>query len=234
VRSLQIQLDASEPAHSLRREGQTKGRRVLVILLLVICLPVLSAYGQQGDPQGPPKQESAPSSSLGQPLETNAPAPVDPNTYQIGPEDVLLIRVWREPELSGTVVVRPDGKITLPLVGEVTAGGRTPAALRKEITERLSEFITRPEVLVQVQAVRSKKYYVIGKVNRTGAFPLVVPTTVLEALSAAGGFQPWAKKNKIVILRGNQRLRFNYDQVIQGKNLEQNIYLQNGDYIIVP
>lgn len=122
----------------------------------------------------------------------------------------------------------------MPLIGEVEAGGRTPEQLREALIEKFSEFLTRPEVLVQVTAVRSKKYYITGQVNRTGAFPLVVPTTVLEALSGAGGFQQWANKKKIVILRGDERLKFNYNDVIKGKSLDQNVLLENGDHIIVP
>lgn len=146
----------------------------------------------------------------------------------------MSIRVWREPEVSGAVIVRPDGRISMPLIGEVEAGGKTPEQLREALIEKFSEFLTRPEVLVQVTAVRSKKYYITGQVNRTGAFPLVVPTTVLEALSGAGGFQQWANKKKIVILRGDERLKFNYNDVIKGKNLDQNVLLENGDHIIVP
>ncbi len=170
-----------------------------------------------------------------EPLDESAiAAPVDHKTYIIGAEDRLLIRVWREPEVSGGVIVRPDGMITLPLIGEVQAAGKTPEDLKEVVTERLSEFLTRPEVLVSVTGVRSKKFYITGQVNRTGAFPLVVPTTILEALSAAGGFQQWANTKKIIILRGDKRIPFNYKEVIKGKNLEQNIYLENGDHILVP
>lgn len=217
------------------RKGLQVRKAYPLIISLALLASSLEAGPQASSRAQPPASVQQPGQGeLRQVDESTPAAPVDPKTYQIGPEDVLLIRVWREPELSGSVVVRPDGKISLPLIGEVTAGGRTPAELDQEITQRLSEFINNPEVLVQVLAVRSKKYYIMGKVNRTGAFPLVVPITVLEALSEAGGFQPWAKRNKIVILRGNQRLRFNYDEVVKGKRLEQNIYLQNGDYIIVP
>ncbi|HYZ83764.1 MAG TPA: polysaccharide biosynthesis/export family protein [Bryobacteraceae bacterium] len=161
-------------------------------------------------------------------------APVDPKTYEIGPEDVLLIRVWREPEFSGPVQVRPDGKFTLPLVGDIPAAGLTPNKLAEDITKALTEFINKPEVTVSLQSVQSKKYYITGEVNRTGSFPLIVPTTVLEALTNAGGFREFARSNKIVIMRGLQRIKFNYKEVIKGKNLEQNILVQNGDYIHVP
>lgn len=161
-------------------------------------------------------------------------APVDPKSYQIGPEDILLVRVWREPELSQGVQVRPDGKITLPLIGEVQAAGLTPDELRTKIVEALSEYINKPEVMVSIQSVQSRKYYIQGEVNRPGAFPLVVPTTVLEALSNAGGFREFANKKKITILRKGKLFKFNYNDVIKGKNMEQNILLENGDYINVP
>jgi polysaccharide export outer membrane protein len=165
---------------------------------------------------------------------TGGGAPVDPLTYKIGPEDVLAVRVWREPELTGQYVVRPDGIITLPLIGEVKAGGVTPEALKQQIAESLSKFINRPEVMVSVMAVMSKKYYLVGEVLRPGMYPLVIPTTVLEALNGAGGFREFAKKSKITIVRGDKRIKFNYDDVIRGKNLSQNITVENGDHIIVP
>jgi len=210
--------------------------RIAGALALAALMVVPGSARQQQQPAAPePGQQPARPAEGVKPVdETVAAEPVDPHTYVIGPEDQLMIRVWRERDVSGAVIVRPDGKITLPLIGDVQAGGRTPEQLRKEVTEKLSEFLNRPEVMVAVTAVRSKKYYIVGQVNRTGSFPLVVPTTVLEALSNAGGFQQWANRKKIVILRGNKRLKFNYNDVIKGKHMEQNIYLQNGDHIIVP
>lgn len=161
-------------------------------------------------------------------------AAVDPRTYKIGAEDVLFIRVWREPDLTGAVMVRPDGKISMPLVGELQAEGATPEELGKVITTALLEKMNRPEVFISVQQVNSKKYYIIGEVNKTGPFPLVTPTTVLEALSAAGGLREYANGKKIVIMRGTKRLKFNYKEVIDGKNLQQNILLENGDHVHVP
>ena len=203
-------------------------------LAALMVVPGLARQQQQPAAPEPGQQPARPAEGVKPVDETVAAEPVDPHTYVIGPEDQLMIRVWRERDVSGAVIVRPDGKITLPLIGDVQAGGRTPEQLRKEVTEKLSEFLNRPEVMVAVTAVRSKKYYIVGQVNRTGSFPLVVPTTVLEALSNAGGFQQWANRKKIVILRGNKRLKFNYNDVIKGKHMEQNIYLQNGDHIIVP
>jgi polysaccharide export outer membrane protein len=162
------------------------------------------------------------------------PAPVDPKTYKIGPGDVLMVRVWGEGELSGPVQVRPDGMITLPLVGELKASEQTPEQTTNAISEALAKYINKPQVMVSVQAVLSKKYYMTGEVNRTGPFPLVVPTTIVEALSNAGGFRDFANKKKIVIIRGTQRLKFNYNNYLKGKDLDQNIMIQDGDQVYVP
>jgi polysaccharide export outer membrane protein len=181
------------------------------------------------------KPETAPpTASLADPeVKKSAGAPVDPKSYVIGPEDVLAVRVWKEPEASGIVTVRPDGKITLALGGDVQAGGLTPEQLSRKITEALSNYINRPQVTVMVQAVFSKKYYISGEVNRPGAFPLVVPTTIVEALTQAGGFREFANQKKIVIMRGPKRFNFNYKDYIKGKGLDQNVQLESGDHIVV-
>jgi polysaccharide export outer membrane protein len=157
----------------------------------------------------------------------------DPKTFKIGPEDVVEIRVWKEPELSGEAVVRPDGKISLSLIGDIEISGMTPVEVQAKVTEELGKVMNNPVVSVRMRAIRSSKYYITGNVGRTGMFPLVVPTTVLEALTLAGGLSEWANKKKIVVLRGKDRMFFNYNDVIKGKKLEQNILLQNGDFIIV-
>ena len=157
----------------------------------------------------------------------------DPKTFKIGPEDVVEIRVWKEPELSGEAVVRPDGKISLSLIGDLEISGLTPLEVQAKVTEELGKVMNNPVVTVRMRAIRSSKYYITGNVGRTGMFPLVVPTTVLEALTLAGGLSEWANKKKIVILRGKERMFFNYNEVIKGKKLEQNIQLQNGDFIVV-
>lgn len=162
-----------------------------------------------------------------------AAAAVDPNSYKIGADDVLDVRVWKEPDLSGQHRVRPDGKITLPLVGELQASGLTPAELTAKATETFGTILNTPKVIISVIAVQSKKYFVLGEVERSGPFPLVTQTTVLQALSLCG-FREWAKKSNIIIMRGDKRLKFNYNQVVKGKNLEQNILLEDGDYIQVP
>jgi polysaccharide export outer membrane protein len=214
-------------------------------LAFLLCAPLVLTAGQNPAEQKP--AQNAPADQGAAPkTEENAPpaspsavtvpaiAPVDPKTFVIGAEDTLLIQVWREPELTRPVLVRPDGKITLPLIREMQAAGRTPDQLASDLQKALAEYIKNPEVTVTVNQVNSKKYYITGEVNKSGAFPLVVPTRVLDALTNAGGFKEFANTKKIVVLRNGERLKFNYKEVIKGKNAEQNILLENGDYIIVP
>ena len=130
--------------------------------------------------------------------------------------------------------VHSDGKITLPLVGDIEAGGLTADEVSKNLTTALSKLIVKPLVTVTVQQVLSKKYYMDGEIGRPGEYPLAAPTTVLEAISLAGGLRDFANGKKIYILRGSERLKFNYKDVIKGKNLEQNIPLKSGDHIVVP
>lgn len=180
-----------------------------------------------------PGPESDPA-KLGQPAAK--PATNGDPSYVIGAEDVLGISVWGDARLSCTCVVRPDGRISLALIGEVTATGLTPGQLETAISEQLKQkdILKRPEVTVQVNQINSKKYFLQGEVLKTGAFSLAVPTTVLEALVNAGGFKDFANTRKIEVIRGKERLKFNYKDVIHGKHTEQNIRLQPGDIIIVP
>ncbi len=161
-------------------------------------------------------------------------APVDLGKYQIGSEDLLFIRVWREPDFTLPVAVRPDGKITMPLIGEVPASGQTPLQLTATLKQLLAQYLNNPEVNVFVTEVRSKKFYIDGEMNRPGSFALVTPTSVLEALSRGGGFHEFANTRKIRVLRGGQVRHFNYKDITKGKHLEQNIAVENGDHIIVP
>jgi polysaccharide export outer membrane protein len=163
----------------------------------------------------------------------------DDATYVIGVDDVLSISVWKEPEISRIVPVRSDGKISLSLVGEVTAGGKTPKDLKAEIAEKLKSYISEPEVTVIVQEMRSKKFNIMGMVGRPGSFPLNGSMTVLDGLAVAGGFRDFAKKKAIYVLRkkadgAEERLPFNYNDVIKGKNSEQNVKLMPGDTVVVP
>ena len=158
--------------------------------------------------------------------------------FVLGPEDILEISVWKDETLTKQVVIRPDGKISFPLIGEIQAAGRTVEDLRKEIIEKLSEFISDPVVTVMVIGINSYKIYVIGKVNKPGAYTVGRPVNVMQALSMAGGFSPFADLEHISILReqnGKQiRIKFNYKEVAKGKHLEENILLKRGDVIVVP
>ncbi len=156
------------------------------------------------------------------------------NLYVIGPLDVLYVRVWGNQNLTGLVDVRPDGMLSMPLIGEMKADGVTVGQLREMIRARLEDFLNKPEVDIQVTKVNSKKFYIFGEVGRQGEFPLSSNLTVLDALSSAGGFRDFANPKKIYILRGTQKLPFNYKDVSNGKHMEQNIRLQNGDRIFVP
>ncbi len=171
---------------------------------------------------------------IAKPIDGSAAVAVDPDKYQIGPEDLLFVRVWREPDFTLPVAVRPDGKITMPLIGEVQAAGQSPLQFTATLQQLLTQYLNNPDVSVFVTEVRSKKFYIDGEVNRPGFFALVTPTSVLEALSRGGGFREFANTKKIRVLRGGEIRRFNYKEVTNGKHLEQNIAVENGDHIIVP
>src|SRR5579871_5686144 len=154
------------------------------------------------------------------------------DTYVIGPEDVLNVNVWKEAEVSGSVPVRPDGKISLPLLNDIQAAGSTPMQLTNQITEKLKKFLTDPHVTVTVTAVNSRRVYIIGEVARPGAFPLQPNMTVLQALTSAGGPSPYAKTTKIYMLRTENgvqtKVAFNYKEVVKGRSTEQNVTLKPG------
>ncbi len=202
--------------------------------ILFLVLAVLGQMSAQSF--SPPKDSSLAAAAT----TTRAPvvSPARDAEYTIGPEDVLQISVWKEADISSSVPVRPDGKISLPLLNDVQAAGLTPVQLAAVITQRLKQFIAEPHVTVIVSAMNSRKAYVMGQVARQGAIPLVSNLTVLQALSAAGGPVQFANIKKIYILRtegGKQEvLPFNYAAVIKGKNPEQNINLKPGDTIVVP
>jgi polysaccharide biosynthesis/export protein len=180
--------------------------------------------------------QSSQAPTVNQGLSANSVA-TDPD-YKIGPQDMLRIDVWKEPDISRVVPVRPDGKITLPLVNDVQASGLTTTQLAAKIAEGLKKFITSPQVTVGVTEINSRKIFVSGEVAHPGAFPLLPNMTVLQALSTAGGFTQFAREKKIYILRmedGRQvKHPFNYKDAVSGKNVEQNIMLQGGDIIVVP
>jgi len=165
------------------------------------------------------------------------PATDDPN-YVIGPEDELIISVWKEPDISRTVPVRPDGKISLALLNDVQATGRTPMQLGVDITEKLKNFISEPQVTVIVTKINSQRIFVVGEVPRTGAYTLLPNMTAVDAISSAGGFTPFAKRTKIYILRRESgkltTIPFNYKEVVRNRRAEQDVVLKPGDRIVVP
>lgn len=161
------------------------------------------------------------------------------NTFVIGNDDVLNINVWKEPEFTQSIPVRSDGKISLPLIGEIQAAGKTPLQLEQDITARLKTYITDPDVTVMVSKINSQKFNILGRVAKPGSYPLSAANTVLDAIAAAGGFQDFAKQKGVYVLRpvpggGETRIAFNYKDVIKGKHPEENIRLQAHDTIIVP
>lgn len=158
--------------------------------------------------------------------------------YKIGPQDVLRIDVWKEPDISRTIPVRPDGKISLPLLNDVQASGLTAMELASSLRESLSKYLTNPQVTVTVIEINSRRIYITGEVNHPGVFPLLPDMTALQAISSGGGFTQFAKVKSIYVLRtenGKQvKHPFNYREVIKGNHPEQNILLQPGDVIVVP
>jgi polysaccharide export outer membrane protein len=158
--------------------------------------------------------------------------------FQIGPEDVVGINFWREKEMSGDVTVRPDGFISLPLLGEIRAAGLSPSALAKEIQAMAGRYLTEPNVTVAVRQVNSRKVYITGEVANPGAYALTGPLTIVQLIALAGGFPEYARTEAITLLREEQgrilAFRFNFEEVARGRRLDQNIQLQPGDTIIVP
>ena len=158
--------------------------------------------------------------------------------YIIQPNDVLEIFVWKEPDLTRKVLVRPDGRVSFPLVQDMQAAGITPGELKVQVEKKLSEFLSAPEVTIIVEAINSYRIYVLGKVQKPGAVSIEKPVTVLQALALAGGFQEFARDQEMTVIRtaGNENFTFdfNYRDVIKGKKHEQNILLRSGDVVIIP
>jgi polysaccharide biosynthesis/export protein len=199
---------------------------------LLIALALLgSASTLIGRPQA-----ASPSQASGS--QQSAVSPAASSGYVIEPGDVIEVQVWKEPDVSKSVPVRPDGKISVPLLNDVQAAGLTASVLTANLTEALKKFISDPQVTVIVTQVNSQRIYISGEVSRGGTYPLEPGMTVLQGLSSAGGFTTFANVKKIYVLRqvnGKQvRYPFNYRDVVKGKNTEENIPLQPGDTIVVP
>jgi polysaccharide export outer membrane protein len=184
------------------------------------------------------EQPAATAAADSSPAATSVSKPHD-NSFVIGNNDMLSIHVWKEPDVSRSLPVRSDGRISLPLVGEVQAAGRTPLQLEQDIAGKLAHFITDPQVTVMVQQINSEKFNILGQVAKPGTYPLTLPTTILDAIALAGGFRDFAKQKGIYVLRQNAkgadlRIPFNYKDIIKGRNPEQNILLEPHDTIVVP
>jgi polysaccharide export outer membrane protein len=165
-------------------------------------------------------------------------APVRPDAYVVGESDVLNVNVWKEPEVTQTVMVRTDGYISLPLINEVQVSGLTPVQIQDLIATKLKAFLNSPQVTVTVTEIRSKRAFITGEVARPGSYSLNTETTVLQLIAQAGGLTAYAKRENITVLRfesgKQQRLSFHYKEVVQGKNIQQNIALRPGDVVVVP
>jgi polysaccharide export outer membrane protein len=211
----------------------------VVVPGILLVAAAMIGYGQVAS--SPSSDSHSQDAAVGSPQSETSDAPARPHvdTYVIGDEDLLVINVWKEPEVSRTVPVRSDGRISLPLMGEIQAAGRTPLQLEKDIAAKLQTYITNPDVTVIVQQINSQKFNILGRVLKPGSYPLTGSTTVLDAIAAAGGFQDFAKQKDIYILRakaagGETRLPFNYKDVIRGKHSEENIRLESHDTVVVP
>jgi polysaccharide biosynthesis/export protein len=206
----------------------------IVVLFFSAALPI-SVAGQK-PPKNMGRNQAVRGVSAGRTSE-NPSATTNSATYVIGPSDVLKVDVWKEPDITGSVTVRPDGKISLPLINDIQAAGLTPMKLASNIAEALKKYISDPNVTVTVDAPNSQIVYVVGEVNRPGPVALLPNTTVLDALASAGGPSEFANRKKIFILRtegGKEiRYRFNYRAAIKG-DLRKNIALKPGDTIVVP
>lgn len=206
---------------------------VISLLCLLGSAPLKGQSTQTGPPTTQPST-AADQKAPDKPPMSSGGSSVDTHTFKIGPEDVLSVVVWKEPQFSGQYTVHTDGKFTMPLVGDIQAGGLTAVEVEPLVVQALSKLLVKPLVTVTVAAVLSRKYYLDGEINRPGEYPLQGPTTVLDAISKAGGLRDFANPKKIYILRGDKKIPFNWKEVIHGKNLEQNIQIEAGDHIVFP
>ncbi len=206
------------------------------IALMLLSLPSADCTQQNGRAQALERATSTDPANRQIP----GPSPAIPADYRIGISDVAAVTVWKVPELSRSVPVRPDGKISLPLIGDIEAAGKTTSELHDLVVDRLKPYIPDPDVTVIVEQINSQKYFVMGQVAHPGSYPLTVRSTVVEALAAAGGFLDWAKTGNILVVRHTadnqtERIRFSYKNWLKKKSKKDNaIELKNGDVIVVP
>jgi polysaccharide biosynthesis/export protein len=212
------------------------GTLLLGILGYVQVDPGRAAVTEAQADQQKPTAQAKNADSKASPSDTKQITP--PSDFIIGESDALNVNVWKEPEISQSVVVRPDGKISLPLIGEVLVSGLTPVQAQSLIANKLQSILTNPQVTVTVTEIRSRVVFVTGEVLKPGAYPLLVPTSVLQSITNAGGLGQFANRKGIFVLRTadgkQQKIPFNYSQVIKGAKPEQNILLHPGDTVVVP
>ena len=221
------------------KKGSYPMKWSLVALMSVLLGIPAAGVSQQNQPVSP--TGAAADKSASAPADTSQKAPVvdssDTAHYIIGPEDTLQITVWKEPTLSGTVPVRPDGRISLVLLGDLPAAGLTPMKLSADITQRLKKYIQDPSVSVVVLAVNSQRIFLIGEVGHAGAIPMTAGMTPLQAIASAGGLSPFANSKHIYILRGTgaaqKKIPFDYKKALKGES-KQDVSLEPGDTIVVP
>lgn len=217
-------------AMTRRASGAVSGAACLALVTMMTLVAGAQAPQKPGAPPATPGNATATPA-----VPTGVATPPD---YVIGPDDVLAIIVWRDKDLSAEVAVRPDGKISLPLLNDVHAAGLTPEQLRQQVTAAAGKYVEEPTVSVIVKEVNSRKVFITGQVGKPGPYPLMGPTTVLQLIASAGGVLEYADTKNIRIMRNENgkpvSLRFNYKDVIRGKSLNQNIQLRPGDTIIVP
>jgi polysaccharide export outer membrane protein len=212
-----------------RKQTNLKGSVWVGLLISALLVPATRLCAQKQETAGQGSSDHAAKPTVDESVSDD---------YQVGPGDVLSVNVWKEPDASGTFVVRPDGKITLAFINDLSVDGKTPAEIQAIVTDKISPFINLPNVTVSVREIHSKKVFVLGEVAHTGSYQIGQPTTMLEILTEAGGLQPFAKEKSIYVLRKENGLQkkipFNYKEVVQGKKMEQNIELEPGDVVVVP
>jgi len=214
-------------------------RKINVLKVAVVLLTALTGISVVSAQEVDPKKHSVPSTKATPGAAEKSLLIVTPE-YIIGPEDVLEITVWKNADLSKQVQVRPDGRISLPLLGDISAVAKTPTQLTEEISAGLRAYMENPTISIMIKDVQSYNIYVLGEVNKPGKFPLKSKTTLLLGISVAGGFTPMAARNKIVVFRftkdgeGQTKLKASYDDIVVRDGSSQNIELKPGDQIVVP
>ena len=215
-----------------------RSKSIASALPVAIVLVMLAADPSGAQTQAPKANGAAPNpAAASTPPAVVAAVPVAAD-YLIGAEDLLSIVFWRDKDMSAEVMVRPDGMISLPLLNEVHAAGLTPTQLKDLLVEQSKKYVEDPNVTVVIKAINSRKVFITGEIAKAGPYPLSGPTTILQLISMAGGLRDYAKADKIAIMRTENgkpvSFRFNFQEVLKGKKLQQNILLKPGDTIIVP